>query len=323
MPWGLAPRAFSIRWKTSWALGTRILSPSKSSTVRIARFLEPWARKPWEMPTAGMWNPFVPALGGDLHHPRAADETDGLVPALHQIGQEHDVELDRGVLEHPATGALEGADGDGVGDLALGAEDPAEVVLDLDPTAGPSLELCFEELHGDAARIVRVLGVGVSEEEDVVIPNRGQRPSEEGRDQGDQDSSFQSSTTPFGALHEIVTGDVVPRVVVEGPVVGHGDEETRGESSIEDRRGDVGTVALVGRDADDLDEAVVVRIAGFTLAGEDAEGVALLVGDQDVAGSVVDGVDRDPLALVSEAVGAEEGELDVRRPGDRGRRGIS
>ena len=79
----------------------------------------------------------IPALGGDLHHPLAADQADGLLPALHQIGQQHDVEFDRSVFEHPATSPLEGADGHRVGHLALGAEDAAEVVFDPDPPVGP------------------------------------------------------------------------------------------------------------------------------------------------------------------------------------------
>ena len=111
---------------------------------------------------------------------------------------------------------------------------------------------------------------------------------------------------------------------MESPVVRHGDKEAGRKPGVEDRRGHVGSVALVGGNGDHLDQLVVVRIAGLAFAFEDAEGVALLVGDQDIAGAVVDRVDRDALVLVGETVGAAETRLALARLElDRGRIGLS
>ncbi len=67
-------------------------------------------------------------------------------------------------------------------------------------------------------------------------------------------------------------------------------------------------VALVGRYLDELDQPVVVRITGLPLAFENAEGVGLLVGDQDVAGSVV-------LDLVLPQVGSAGSGFYIIKPG--------
>ena len=141
-----------------------------------------------------------PAFAGDRHHPGTSDQADRLIPLLHEVWQQHDVELDGGVLEHAAPGSLEGSDGHRVGHLALGAEDAAEVVLHHDPSGRPFFEFCLEEHHGAAARIGGILGVGVPEEEYAVIADRRRRPRDQGRDEGNQYVTNQGITSPFGAL---------------------------------------------------------------------------------------------------------------------------
>ena len=56
---------------------------------------------------------------------------------------------------------------------------------------------------------------------------------------------------------------------------------------------------------------MVVGVTGLALALEDAEGVGLLVGNQDVAGAVVDLVDRDAFLDPCKPVSPEERELQV------------
>ncbi len=114
----------------------------------------------------------VLGLFGNCRHPGAANEADGFLPVLDQKGQQNDVETNRGVLEHPATGPLKGTGGDGIGHLALGAQDAAEVVFHPDSPRGPLFELCLEELHGYATWIALVLGVAVLEDMAVITTGR-------------------------------------------------------------------------------------------------------------------------------------------------------
>jgi hypothetical protein len=142
----------------------------------------------------------APTLGGNIHHPLAADQTDGLLPTLHQVGQQHDIEFDRCVFEHSTAGALESADGYRVGHLPFGTEYAAKIVFNLDAATGSFFQFLFEKLHRPAARIRRVLCVGVPEKEYAVIADRRRRPRHQGRDQGNQYVTNQGITSPFGAL---------------------------------------------------------------------------------------------------------------------------
>jgi hypothetical protein len=86
----------------------------------------------------------------------------------HQEGQQQDVEFDGGILEHATASGLQGSGGHRIGHLALGTQNPTEVVLHFDASTSALLELLLEELHRHASRITLILRIAVLEDEAVL-----------------------------------------------------------------------------------------------------------------------------------------------------------
>ena len=94
---------------------------------------------------------------------------------------------------------------------------------------------------------------------------------------------------------------------MENLAVAHRNEEAVRKFRTEGEAGDFAPVAFDGGDWHGLHERVLVGAAGLALALVDPKLVRLLIGHKEVAGAVVEFVNRDPLVVARLAGGADDG----------------
>ena len=92
---------------------------------------------------------------------------------------------------------------------------------------------------------------------------------------------------------------------MESPVVGHRDEETSREILIHNNAGDFRAITLVGPDGHRFHEQVLVGVIGFSLTFVDSELVSVLIRNKDIACSIINLVNRNPLVVSGESFRTE------------------